>query len=511
MKTILGPILGFRSSTPTVWNCCVLHVFQDLTAAAPALKWKQGTTSQSTNGQPIYTHGNSQVWVYEIPAALQAAESTVAYELADGTGAATFTVPAQQATPRLAYCSCNGFSDPKIARDLANPVERWQHLGQQHAAQPFHLLLMGGDQIYADQMWSNVPELEEWANKSRGNQIRSGFTQLMEAHVRQHYFDLYTVNWARTGPAEMLASIPTVMMWDDHDITDGWGSHPDNLQLRNPALRGGGVLPGLFTVAREFFEAFQLRVAPGTARAETITPGGQNLTSLHQIGSVALLVADLRSERTRNQIVSDASWGQIAAALHALPNDRSVKHLLVMSSIPVIYPNGGILNSLASLIPWDPVSDPQDDLIDHWSDSHHHSERERFIRLLFKVAHEKAIRVTLLTGDVHVAGQGIIESDRRQDVPTNSNVITQLIASGIVHPPSGGAIALNALNLLAASAQEIYRGVEGWLVPFWSNGPYLLPKRNWLSLVPVENNSLRAQWHVESVDKTLTKDIGPCR
>ena len=368
---------------------------------------------------------------------------------------------------------------------------------------------MGSDQVYADQMWANVPELEEWAHKSRWYQTRSGFTQLMETQVRQHYFDLYTVNWARSGPAEVLASIPTVMMWDDHDITDGWGSHPDNLQLPNPALRGGGVLPGLFTVAKEFFDAFQLRVVPGTERPETITPGGKNLSSLHRFGSVALLVADLRSERTRSQIIADASWKQIAAALNALPADGSVKHLLVMSSIPVVYPNGGILNVLASLIPWDPVNDPQDDMIDHWSDSRHQSERERFVRLLLKTSQEKAIRVTLLTGDVHVAAQGVIESDRDSTAPLNSNVITQLVASGIVHPPAAPLIT-NALNLLARSPQEIYRGVEGWLVEFWSGGPYLLPKRNWLSLVPVENNSLRAQWHAESVDTQFTKDIGPC-
>lgn len=511
MKNLLGPILGFRSSTATTWNCCVLHVFRDLGGVPPALKWTQGGSSKTTPGARIYTHGASEVWVYEIPAKLGARESTVAYELADGTGAASFTVPAKATMPRMAYCSCNGFSDPKIARDLADPIERWTHLAAQHAGEPFHMLVMGGDQVYADQMWAKIPELEEWTHKFRWNQTRAGFTQDMEARVRQHYFDLYTVNWARTGPAEMLASIPTVMMWDDHDITDGWGSHPDNLQLPNPKLRGGGVLPGVFTVAKEFFEAFQLRVKPGVERDGTITTGGKALTSLHTVGPVALLVLDLRSERTRHQIIGDDSWGQIKTALEKLPADGSVQHLLVMSSIPIVYPSGGILNNLASLIPWDPVSDPQDDLIDHWSHGSHQSEREKVVRFLFKISKDKKIRVTVLSGDVHVAAQGVIESDRGAVVSQNSNVISQLISSGIVHPPSGGPIVLNALNMLAGTSQELYRGVEGWLAEFWSGGPRLLPKRNWLSLVPLEDGSLRAQWHVESVETRLTKDIGPCR
>lgn len=473
------------------------------------MNWQQGGASKSAVGKKIYSHGAAEVWVFEIPAQLKASESVASYALSSGEGAGSFSVPAKGATPNMAYCSCNGFSDPRIARDLENPVERWEHLGAQHReGRPFHLLLMGGDQIYSDQMWANVPELEEWSNKWRFQQVRAGFSQTMEARVRQHFFDVYTVNWSRSKMAEMLASIPTVMMWDDHDITDGWGSHPDALQLVNPALRGGGVLPGIFTVAKEFFQVFQLRVAPGSSPETAIAPGVGNFSSLLVLGSVAILVADLRSERTRNQIVGDATWGRIEQSLKALP--AAVKHLLVMSSIPVVYPNGGALNNLAALVPWDPVSDPQDDLIDHWSDGRHHSERERFVRMLFAVSQTKSIRVTLLAGDVHVAGQSVIESDRVQNVPGNSTVITQLISSGIVHPPSGGPLALNALNALARIDQEIYRGVTGRMVEFWAGGPMIIPKRNWLSLSPLENGSLRAQWHVESMDMRLTKDIGPC-
>ena len=155
------------------------------------------------------------------------------------------------------------------------------------------------------------------------------------------------------------------------------------------------------------------------------------------------------------------------------------------------------------------MGDPQDDLIDHWSDSRHTSERERFVRLLFETSKKKATRITLLTGDVHVAAQGVIESSRESSAPQNSNVITQLVASGIVHPPAAPLIT-SALNMLAGGFQTVYRGVEGKLVEFWPGGPHLLPKRNWLALVPIEGDSIRAQWHVESLDTQFTKDIGKC-
>ena len=37
--------------------------------------------------------------------------------------------------------------------------ERWRDLGNKHASSPFHLLLLGGDQLYADSIWEAVPAI----------------------------------------------------------------------------------------------------------------------------------------------------------------------------------------------------------------------------------------------------------------------------------------------------------------------------------------------------------------
>jgi hypothetical protein len=59
------------------------------------------------------------------------------------------------------------------------------------------------------------------------------------------------------------------------------------------------------------------------------------------------------------------------------------------------------------------------------------------IQRLFRLPAEKKCRVTILSGAVHVAAVGVLESDRNDD-PPNAAVINQLTSSGIVHlaPPA---------------------------------------------------------------------------
>lgn len=49
------------------------------------------------------------------------------------------------------------------------------------------------------------------------------------------------------------------MMWDDHDIFDGWGSYP-------PELQNCPVFSGIFFVARKFYLLFQCHAAEDNHR-----------------------------------------------------------------------------------------------------------------------------------------------------------------------------------------------------------------------------------------------------
>jgi hypothetical protein len=179
-----------------------------------------------------------------------------------------------------------------------------------------------------------------------------------------------------------------------------------------------------------------------------------------------------------------------------------------MSSVPVSYISGP--SDVTSLWNWDPVTDPQDDLIDQWSDHRHQHERENLVRCLLQFGRENQTRVTLVCGDVHVGSLGIIESVRDEDQGSSSRIITQLTSSAIVNVPPKG-LTLWGIQLAVKSPQNIFRDVTGTLVPLGDGIPVVLAARNWLSLRPAgaPDGALVAEWHVEGRGTLPPKTITP--
>jgi len=353
-----------------------------------------------------------------------------------------------------------------------------------------------------DSLWSFGPMLE-WRQKLRRFQGKYQWEPdgPYDKQARKGFMDMYCSNWGRETMANVLATIPSIMIWDDHDICDGWGSHPDDVQAFP-------VMKGLFGVARDYFEALQLGQKPGSILPNAIGPEGQ-FSSLHILGDVGLLVLDLRSFRTRDKVMLSAGeWSKFFDQLNQRWPAGKAGHLIVMSSVPVVYISGP--SDLTGLWNWDPVTDPQDDLIDQWSDYRHQHEREIFVRCLLKFSREKKARVTLACGDVHVGALGIIESARDEDRGSSSRIITQLISSAIVNVAPAG-ITLWAIQHAVASPQTVFRHVTGEIVPIGDGLPLVLPARNWLSIRPAEapTGALVAEWHVEGMKyyppKTITR------
>src|SRR5690606_17742812 len=108
--------------------------------------------------------------------------------------------------------------------------------------QRFHLMLMGGDQIYFDSIWNDIDTLKHWTGLSRERQLRQDVSPALEKQIERYYFELYPQRWLGSkrpawgtkeparDAADAMARIPTIMMWDDHDIFDGWGSYSPAMQ-----------------------------------------------------------------------------------------------------------------------------------------------------------------------------------------------------------------------------------------------------------------------------------------
>ncbi|KAJ9515395.1 hypothetical protein QJQ45_016390, partial [Haematococcus lacustris] len=365
-----------------------------------------------------------------------------------------FTVPGATEQWRWGFFSCNGFHDPEEEVEYGGISPLWRDVAHCHQQQPLHLMLGGGDQLYNDGVWQ----------------------------VFDFYFRSYLRTWSSPVFSEALRTIPHAMCWDDHDIFDGWGSYP-------PDLQACAVFQGVYFIARKFYALFQHHTTVERAAVDNGVWGEFGWNWLTFLGSsTALLMLDTRSERTRDQIVRPLSWAMAQQRLAALP--ASVRHLVVVAGVPLVYPTIPVVESALTFLsgfgrtkqavvsmlqksgladklmsPFGTI-DVLDDLLDHWGAAVHEAEKRGLIEMLQSLALAKGVRVSFMSGDVHVAAVGRLMT-----------YMPQIISSAIANapPPSGVVKALMA----NAMAKQINQDTRENMVCLFAPGVMLRAARNW--------------------------------
>jgi len=545
----VGPVLSFRGTNAGKWRVTALI---GITTGSPVPKL---TLEGKACPVPVVllTRPKETILRYDLSCALQKEERVVEFGLEGEVFRWKFSVPGKDYAPRMAYVSCNGFSDPAAMRKLAKPENAvWADLIENHDSElrptsfeldkeqlwhesrihdkhlkRFHLLLMGGDQIYFDSIWEDVKSLKQWVGMSRKDQLKFKMNAALEQEIESYYFELYAKRWLpdtrrdwgkglpNLDAADAMSRIPTVMMWDDHDIFDGWGSY-------SPEMQHCSVFQVLMRCARQAFWVFQLQHAfedlpPLLAQQQRVNISKQDpqfepiewsvkladdplalpfldkqpgFSFAHHIGPVSLYVGDLRTERSRTQVLGERSWKAMQDWLDTLRDGKPAhpgskcQHLIFMSSVPVAHPKLSLAEGLLDTFGQDDVLDSNaDDLKDHWSHGDHEGERKRLLETLTRVAEKKFLRVSIASGDVHVAAWG---SCYRRDIPPTSNwaQVQQFTSSGVVHPSLIGVsewLFLQLLNQTASKVQsiDVQHCVEMMLFP--GSNRYMMPARNWLA------------------------------
>jgi hypothetical protein len=233
-------------------------------------------------------------------------------------------------------------------------------------------------------------------------------------------------------------------------------------------------------------------------------PGQRGFNTLVRVGNVGVLVLDLRSERSQTQILAADTWNTV---LDALDHTEGLRHLLVMSSIPVIHPDMSFIERGLGLVPG--MQGIEDDLHDQWVSYNHRTERLRLVHRLLDFAEAKGTRVSIVSGDVHVAALGVVESVRRPVRWLYANVINQLTSSPIVHPPPQR-IVRYFLEELGREVNELDRDIRVQMLQFPGTDYRIIDARNWLSLEFDDRDRIWANWHVEGAPQVITKVVHPC-
>lgn len=572
---LLGPVLSFRGiGKGDLWKVTAL-VGLKAGAAVPNL---QVDGKACPAPKELLAINGDRYLRYDVSCKVLKNERTVSYGIPGGL-TWNMTVPGKDFSPRMAYVSCNGFSDPAVMRKIIRTSDAvWEDLLYSHdrklrrepgagevklldkeqlwhekrihdkGLQRFHLMLMGGDQIYFDSIWEDITALRQWVALPRKAQLDFKVTKALEREIEAYYLGLYKQRWlpidrkpwssatAALDAGAAMASMPTVMMWDDHDIFDGWGSY--SCEMQNCQL-----FQTLFRYARRAFWVFQMQHAqedlpeledttpPGFSRQDPmfkpipwgkvlakdtlalpLLDGQPGFSSAYSIGAVTIVAADLRTERSRTQVMGSDTWRQVKGWMGNLesgpigpqPSNRC-QHLLFMSSVPVVHPKLPLAELFLDKFGQDHVTDSNaDDLKDHWSHDDHEGERKRLLEVLSTLARDKKIRVSLVSGDVHVAAWG---TAYRKDLPASEtwSQMHQFTSSAVVHPSLMGVterLFLAWLNSNAKKPQSIDVQYVAEVMTFPGHDTHVMAARNWLALEldlgSAEGCKLWATWRCET-------------
>lgn len=298
----------------------------------------------------------------------------------------------------------DGFDGHAVWADLPQIISRESNKDVRFA-------LLIGDQVYAD-------EWEDRVLKEQDEQARLGL-----------YLSAYRRFWSNIHYRRVLCSLPAVMMWDDHDITDGWGSRLDSF-----ADEAGAFKPEwqrLFDAASSAFGAMQAPRNPPPLAADP--KDGRDFC--FRVGPWGFVFMDLRTRRNLKQrrILADDQAYRIRQWVEA--NRRDLHTLFVISTVVFSHGSPPIEDLTVTVWPWvmravhfcarfakwgrglqtnfrKSLGDIRDDIKDSWACKENGPQADLVLDFLFGLQSDDQhpIGVVILSGDIHTPGYATIYS-----------------------------------------------------------------------------------------------------
>jgi hypothetical protein len=423
---VLGPILRCLGVIDGAW--CLSALVLTLDASNPPGPMVLGDKQMSSN-LPVFLYGshNCQLWRYDFAVPLVDTGYSFPYITPDGEKY-SFVVPGRGEAPRMLLGSCNDLVYPYRLKTVTEKNVMWDFMRDSCLENPFHAMILAGDQVYCDFVFGCSTAMQDYQYMTDPDtQLAVPFSAQMKADADCFYFKIYAVCWSQGSMPWVMARIPSIMVWDDHEIFNGWGSLYPRKQMSR-------VYQGLFQSAKFFYFLFQHHGDLTGNVMPQPSPDGPYHYARYLTGNVLVLVPDERSERrmltdTESGIVmNEPSWQAIEGWLRNTATSRTAtSRLMLVSSAPVVYAHSDTADRLMEKLNIALIEDSWD----HWVAGIHKQELNRLLTAVGNFVHTTKCRMTFLSGDVHVAGCGIITDG------SNEFVADHLISSGIAaDPPS---------------------------------------------------------------------------
>jgi hypothetical protein len=262
---------------------------------------------------------------------------------------------------RIAFGSCRYASPLTVEAGRGLPPDALDvyatGLAERAEAEWPDALLLLGDQIYADEL---TPHTRRWLRLRRGEPAPAG-AQVADF---EEYTRLYAESWTDPQVRWLLSTIPSSMIFDDHEMIDDWNT---SAAWRREVTAtdwwrrriGGGLvsywiyqhLGNLSPQELAENKTWQAIEALGGADAEPILrelagradaePAGIRWSFVRHWGAARLVMIDSRAGRVLDEparrMLDDTEFDWVEAAMHRAVDD-GVRHLVLGTSLPWLLP-----------------------------------------------------------------------------------------------------------------------------------------------------------------------------
>ncbi|KAF8447483.1 hypothetical protein L210DRAFT_849761 [Boletus edulis BED1] len=508
-------------------------------------KAKMGAISEQTQrvtGQEIYVYagngGTFTFWRFPIHIQLGSVELCIKYSI-NKSVQLSFFVPALKQNMRWATYSCNGFSAGVNQEEFKGPGYKsgydpmWFDLLRDHAKEPFHVLVGGGDQLYCDAL-TREPEMQDWIHHpNAASKLAYIVSPEMSACIDRFFFNHYCASFRNGAFARANSTIPMLNMCGKCSNIQPLClilSHPDDLQ-------SSPVFLAIGTRAYFFYLLFQCFINPhidglddrrGAHPFKSLILGVQgpyvglpSHSCLSYMGpNIRILMLDCRAERKKDRVCSSEEYTKVMGAIDQLP--PHVEHLIIQIGIPIAYPRmvfmeaalDSKLNPLTAIArtgqaitgfvnKFNGEAELLDDLNDHWTAKTHKQERNWLIQQLQSVSKRNRLRITFLSGDVHCAAVGAFrtlpqrvggKSGSVAEIrpATDHRYMINVITSAIVNtPPPIGVIAMVSTFATKTHKTLHHADTDEIMIPLFTREPdgtpreknkFIMGRRNWCAV-----------------------------
>ncbi|MDQ1673146.1 MAG: hypothetical protein QOC98_1708 [Frankiaceae bacterium] len=341
-------------------------------------------------------------------------------------------------------------------------------------------MLFVGDQVYADDNIS--PETKAFVESRRP---REGAPD-GEINDFEEYTKLYQESWSPAPIRWLLSTVPSAMIFDDHDIRDDWNTsaawredikktpwwteriasglmaywvyqHLGN--LRPPELRKSKTYAAVRAAADGAVPLREVALASDAA-SDTLTgddvdpdgTGGSRWSYRRDLGTSRLLVLDSRAGRIvtpdKREMVSEADWAWLEEQVDS-DELAEIDHLLIATSVPFLLPpfvhHLEEWNESVAGGAWGAKLAQQGEKLRQGVDLEHWAafgdSFNRMIDILAKIGKTAAgdacrapATITFLSGDVHFA---YVARARLREPQATSPRVYQVVCSPLRNPLPG--------------------------------------------------------------------------